>query len=87
MHRGRRCIFPSECIGTQPVAGCRLIIVDREHGFEVKSRFIGQAGLPSALRFGQVLLNAGPHGEIDAEQCESVKERTELCSFSDGTAR
>ena len=76
MHGGGACISPGQSVGSKPIAGRGLLVVDREHRFEMASRLIAKPGLTRALRFGKVLLDAvDRHIGIDAEQSGSVKRR------------
>ena len=74
MHGGRSCVGPRKSVGTEPIAGCRLLLVDREHRFEMASRLVGQARATGPRCFGQMLrMLSTDMLRIDAEQSKSVK--------------
>src|SRR6185369_17824208 len=58
MKRGRWRVPPREGIRPEPVAGHRLLVVDRQNRFEMTPRLVAKSRSARALPFGQVLLNA-----------------------------
>ena len=58
MHGGRSRIRPRQSVGAEPIARVGLLVVDREHRFEMASRLVATTGSARALPFGQMLPDA-----------------------------
>ena len=76
MPRGRGCVGPRQRVDAQPIAGRGLLIVDRQHGFEMAPRLVARARSKRVLRLGQMLIDGGRgHAQCEAQRAKGVKRR------------